>query len=86
MNIIFVLVIFAIYSFVFALSRRPWVPWALCAFTFASTAAALVSYTDIAVPRQEQTYGIGSTLNKGITNDEQLKSARDPAGKILQSR
>lgn len=85
MNIIFVLVVFAIYSFVFALTRRPWMPWALCAFTFASTAAALVFYTDITTPRQKQTDGIGSILNKGITNDEQFKSARDPAGNILQS-
>lgn len=67
MNIIFVLVVFSIYSFVFALTRRPWMPWALCTFTFASTAAALVFYTDITSPRQEKTDGIGSALNKGIT-------------------
>lgn len=48
MNIVFVLIVVTVYSIAFALTRRPWAPWAICALVSASAAAALVFFTDVA--------------------------------------
>lgn len=47
MNIVFVLAVVAVYSIAFAITRRPWAPWAICALLSAGAATALVLFTDV---------------------------------------
>lgn len=42
MNIAFVLAVVAIYSLAFAVMRRPWLPWAICACVCAAGVGAIL--------------------------------------------
>ncbi|MCW1432466.1 hypothetical protein [Novosphingobium sp. JCM 18896] len=46
MNIVFALSVLATYSLAFALTRKPWLPWAICSVVFGASAAALVVFTN----------------------------------------
>lgn len=56
MNIVFVLLVLATYSLAFALTRRPWLPWAMCSVVFGASAAAMVLFTNVtsAPPKRTQ--------------------------------
>ena len=47
MNIIFALLVLATYSLAFALTRRPWLPWAICSVAFGMSAGAVALFTDV---------------------------------------
>lgn len=48
MNLVFVLAVLAVYAAAFAVTRRPWVPWAIFSAVCIAAAAAIVLFTDFA--------------------------------------
>jgi len=64
MTIVFVLCVVAVYSSFFAWTRRPWQPWAVCAFASASLAAALLLFTDIATIPSDQMVAINANFDQ----------------------
>jgi hypothetical protein len=48
MRIVFALAVLAVYGAAFAVTRRPWVPWAVLAVVCTAAASLLVLFTDVA--------------------------------------
>jgi hypothetical protein len=60
MNFVFVLAVLAIYAAAFAVTRRPWIPWAIFSAVCTTAAAAMVLFTDLADDAPSKTTTVAS--------------------------